>query len=739
MTSPISSKSFDALTSAWPDAFSEFDPHTVGLICRLLESQTSPSDVAIEVQEGAGGGWRVGVCLADRLGSLAAVSGVLTANGLEIVEADSLTVAQATDTPSASAPFSRRSSPGARKRKASPSLGQRPSRHIRAQAVIIFNVQSRSGRNPDWSALKKDLEPISGLATSKLDGSANSAIVDRFAQAMHRSGRWVSGQIPTQIGTDNATSDEHTLLEIRSGDTPGFLFAFSTALSSVRVNIVRSRVRTVGGRVQDTFWLTEPSGGKLESGRRVRQVRTAAALIKQFMHLLPSAPDPGQALRQFNSLVSQILSRPDWTSDVTDLESPGVLETLAEMMGTSRFLWEDFLRLQHENLFPVLLDVPGLYQSRSREELTASIESLLTESVGRAERLKTLNQFKDREMFRIDLRFITGRIGRQQFGVELSTLAEVAVEKAFELAVEVTQARLGIPRLDDGSVCDWAIFGLGKFGGSDMGFGSDIELMFVYRAEGSTDGPLPVRTSTFFDDAVREFLRVIDTRQQRTFEVDLRLRPYGSKGALASTLGAVRAYYSHTGDARQFERLALVRMRPVAGDANLRHTVMDIRDSFVYSHEPIDVADIRHLRRRQSEELVQQGTDNVKFSPGGLVDIEYYVQAWQISRGGSDPGVRQTNTLDAVNTLRSRGHLDAALAKKIADAYDFLRAVVDALRVVRGNAKDLNIPSPDTSEFQHMAHRLSIHPPSVLSDHISEHMAVATNVWDELDPSATVA
>ena len=138
-----------------------------------------------------------------------------------------------------------------------------------------------------------------------------------------------------------------------------------------------------------------------------------------------------------------------------------------------------------------------------------------------------------------------------------------------------------------------------------MGFGSDLELIFVYEAEGSTDSPQPTRTSTFFSEAVREFLQVLETRQQGVFEVDMRLRPYGSKGALASSLAAVEDYYRDTGDARQFERLALVRMRQVAGDADLGRKVMRTRDSFVYSSEPLDIENIQHLRRRQAVELVR--------------------------------------------------------------------------------------------------------------------------------------
>src|SRR5262249_1031543 len=126
------------------------------------------------------------------------------------------------------------------------------------------------------------------------------------------------------------------------------------------INVERARVATAGDEVVDTFWVTDAAGKPITSEARIRELRVATALIKQFTHLLPHSPDPGQALRQFNALIRDMLSRPQWTVEFADLGSPAVLENLAELMGVSRFLWEDFLRMQHENLFPVLLDTPGL-------------------------------------------------------------------------------------------------------------------------------------------------------------------------------------------------------------------------------------------------------------------------------------------------------------------------------------------------------------------------------------------
>ena len=430
----------------------------------------------------------------------------------------------------------------------------------------------------------------------------------------------------------------------------------------------------------------------------------------------------------------QVLSRPDWVSELSELESPGVLETLAEMMGVSRFLWEDYLRMQHDNLFPVLLDRRTLDRGRTRVELDAAVEEAVNSSARWDDRVRALNDFKDREMFRIDLRYITGRTGSRDFARELTSLAEVVVARAFELGIESVRKDHGTPRHSDGTTCPWSIFALGKFGARDMGFGSDLELLFVYEAEGATDGTNSIRTSTFFEEAVKQFLGIVETRQQGIFEIDMRLRPYGAKGPLASSLSAVGHYYSPAGDSRQFERLALVRLRPVAGDADLARHVTSIQEAFVYSAERLDMEDVLHLRRRQASELVERGSLNVKLSPGGVVDLEYFVQCWQIVCGRTDLDVRGPNTPDAVRALGRKGYLAEDLADRISETYAFLRRLIDSLRVVGGSAKDLELPSPDTRAFHYLAHRLDVEPPEGLSSLVAESMEFSQELWLSRSP-----
>jgi glutamate-ammonia-ligase adenylyltransferase len=143
----------------------------------------------------------------------------------------------------------------------------------------------------------------------------------------------------------------------------------------------------------------------------------------------------------------------------------------------------------------------------------------------------------------------------------------------------------------------------------------------------------------------------------------------------------------------------------------------------------VDVENIVHLRTRQAAESVDPGTVNAKYSPGGLVDMEYYVQACQIALGAADPYLRWSNTIDAIKRMRRHHHISGEFARELSDTYGFLRRLIDALRVVRGHAKDLTIPSPDTQGFAYLSQRLQFDSPEELQCVIEERMAFARDVW----------
>ena len=133
-----------------------------------------------------------------------------------------------------------------------------------------------------------------------------------------------------------------------------------------------------------------------------------------------------------------------------------------------------------------------------------------------------------------------------------------------------------------------------------------------------------------------------------------------------------------------------------------------IRDQLIYTGEPFDVAAMRGMREKQVLQLVKAETINAKLSPGGLVDCEYLVQGLQITHGHRDPRLRTTNTLKAMSALADLGIISAVDYAELREAYIFLRRLIDGLRMVRGHAKDLTVPAPDSEEFEFLARRLRL-------------------------------
>jgi len=176
-----------------------------------------------------------------------------------------------------------------------------------------------------------------------------------------------------------------------------------------------------------------------------------------------------------------------------------------------------------------------------------------------------------------------------------------------------------------------------------------------------------------------------------------------------------------------------VKLRPVAGDEAFGKQVVALRDALIYTETPFDISLMRAMRERQVRHLVTAGTFNAKFSPGGLVDLEYLVQGLQITHGRRHPPLRQTNTLAALEILRQLGVLTHEHNVQLREAYAFLRELIEALRMVRGNAKDLHVPSPDSDEFTFLARRLAYegHVQS-LRDHLYQYTLAVQELNDRL-------
>jgi glutamate-ammonia-ligase adenylyltransferase len=575
--------------------------------------------------------------------------------------------------------------------------------------VDVFTVRAVNSDVTEtlWQRYSEELGVMLSRLQAKQHREVQGELAKRVAMAIPNVSGHARALLPVEIDIDNSASDDFTILRIDATDTLGFLYELTNALSLNDINILRVSVNSLGHRIHDTLFVTDGHGRKITDPLAQQQLRATTVLVKHFTHLLPTLPNPESALLHFHEFVAQLVSRAEWTRDLASIERPDVLEALAKLLGVSDFLWQDFLRMQHSNLFPVVEDLQSLGVAKTKAVLAAELRVELDKEAERKGRVTRLNAFKDREMFRIDMRYIQNKIPEfWLFAAELTHLGEVVLESAYSLCYASLRQQFGEPTLADGELCPISICALGKFGGAEIGFASDIELMFLYQGQGETAGPDVITNAEFVGKLVHEMLQTIKAKREGIFELDLRLRPYGKASGLGVTAEAFERYFAPDGPAWDYERQALVKMRPIIGDSEFGMAVLAIRDACLYTGQAFDVTAMHAMRQKQVRQLVTGGTLNAKFSPGALVDLEYLVQGLQITYGHDKPELRLQNTGTTLAALVRLGMISTHDYVELRDALDFLRRLIQGLRVVRGNAKDLTVPAIHSDEFAFLARRL---------------------------------
>jgi glutamate-ammonia-ligase adenylyltransferase len=713
----------DFVTRMDPEYFRRFPPHEIARHITLVDRLHPEASCQVTIDAAANGLYDILIVAYDYFSEMAGICGLLTAFGLDIREGEVYTFLDAAP----GAPASR--APGRRRPTKHPGLA-------RKKIVDVFRVQpdpadafSPLRQRAFIEALQQFVQALDEQRYAEARRMVNRRLAETLGRARGRSGGLLK---PIDIRFDNRLSPTDTVMDIRSPDTPGFLYAFANALAMRGLYFSKARITQVGSEIHDRFWVRGRHGQKLESPDDHEELRVTATLIKQFTHFLGSAPDPGKAMEHFDLFLDGILREThgqDSTKALAFLRDKKTLGLLARLLGTSDFLWEDFLRRQHANLLPMLHDFRHMPLIRPRAQLAKELRRRVAAAKTDERKQRALNQYKDAELFRIDMvHLMDPGSTLPDFSRALTELAEVVLQQGMEDGRRRLDNAHGRPRLHDGGPCPFALFGLGKFGGCELGYASDIEIMAVYGGPGRTSGRQGLDNTEYFERLMQDLLQRIEAKQEGIFHLDVRLRPHGGKGLLANTLDEVRVYYSADGMAAAFERQALIKLRYVGGDAGLGRQVEAHRDAFVYSGRPWDIAAALALRREQIREFADTETINVKYSRGGLIDVEYAVQYLQLLHGHEEPCLRSTNTLTALDGLMRAGVLSVEEARTLREAYLFLRTLIDGLRIVRGHAKDLLLPPETSEEFVFLARRLGFETEDwnvgalQLSRKICEHM-----------------
>jgi glutamate-ammonia-ligase adenylyltransferase len=653
---------------------------------RMAAELTSDQRARLRVTPREGDRYELAIVAFDYFAEFAIFCGLLAAHGLDIESGHVHT--------SAAAPPS--VPPRGVRRRPPPSGTAR-------KIVDVFRVRPRR-TPPEAGPLEAELLELLGLVADGRGDEARERLHRRLVESLERhSGGFAGAVAPVAIEFANEPGAAWTVMRVRGSDTPGFLYALANALAMRGIYVHSVLIESVGREARDRFAIARRDGRRIEDEAEQQTLRLAVALIKQFTHFLPWAPDPALALRDFDQLLDRLMA--EGSQGLELFASPEGLRELARLLGSSAFLWEDFLRRQLDHLRPVLADWRSRPR-RTREELSRVLRERLAAAGTFEERRAALNELKDEEMLVVDMKHLLDpEFSLDEFSAALTDLADAVLEEAVSLCRARLAPEHGEPRFADGRPDPLAVFALGKYGGREMGYASDLELLFVYGGPGRTERT-SVEAGEFYESLVKELTGLLEARAEGIFHLDLRLRPHGGKGPLATPLPLLADYYRPGGGAAAFERQALIKLRAVFGDRALSEDVGRIRDAFVWSDEPWDREDALHLRERQARELVPAGRTNVKYSRGGLIDTEYAVQYLQLLHGRERLDLRTSSTLEALDRLQAAEILPADEATPLRAAYLFWRRVSDALRMVHGSARDLLLPEPGSEELGTLARRL---------------------------------
>ena len=312
-----------------------------------------------------------------------------------------------------------------------------------------------------------------------------------------------------------------------------------------------------------------------------------------------------------------------------------------------------------------------------------------------------LRRYRQLEALRIQWQEILGRYDVEETGRRLSSLAGQCLERALAQAESNVAERHGRLWTSEGAPGRLAVLALGKLGGDELNFNSDLDLVFCHGAAGQSDGRRPLEPRDYFSRVVRELCRLMEevTSDGRVWVVDTRLRPFGQAGAMVWSVDAMEQYFVNEG--RAWERYAWLKARVVAGELALGQNLLARIRPFVFRRY-LDYGLFDSLRslhadietRSRQEEL----QDDIKRGPGGIRELEFLVQSLQLLRGGREPALRTSGFLPALRAAREAGLLEHGQFEDLSDSYCFLRALENRLQLVTGRQTHELPPDPAQRE-----------------------------------------
>ena len=432
-----------------------------------------------------------------------------------------------------------------------------------------------------------------------------------------------------------------------------------------------------------------PAKGNLtERSRRILE-KIAPVLIQELF----DSYDPDLALTNLERFMTVIATRSSYYALLA--ENSATIKLLVSLFGMSEFLSK--ILISHPELLDSLVSRGGSSVVKEKDTMQEELDALLEQSDYYEDHLNILRRYRNEEFLRIGLNDIHGRLMQGEVTSQLSLLGEVCLAAAFRLAVVELQ-RFGRPTWQrEGSAAEahLAIIALGKLGGGELNYHSDLDIIFVYDHQGVTDGARQISNHEYFAKLAQKIISILtmQTREGFVYKIDTRLRPSGNSGPLVTSLDSFLEY--HRKEAQIWERQALTKARVVLGDEELADQLYDIIRQTIYGTTIDDEGrqEIRRLRMRMENELAREsdGNYNIKTGRGGMVDVEFAVQYIQLKEGRRSPELRTTSTVVALKEISTLGLLPEGSAQTLLAGYKFLRKLENRLRIIHDySANDLS-------------------------------------------------
>ncbi len=450
----------------------------------------------------------------------------------------------------------------------------------------------------------------------------------------------------------------------------------------------------------------------LPSAGRLGTVRWVSILER----LIASGPDPeggGPRLERFVEMGGRVPA---------DSEGQALL---AAVLSSGSFL--SGILLSDAERLPTLLADPYLRRLKPREVVVRQIAAAARGAASFGDLQQRLRIERQREMLRLGAREL-GLGTTLEVASELSGLADACLEAAVVFCDAELRSAFGAPT-SPGAAPSFVVMGMGKLGGEELNFSSDVDLVYVYSTDEGAAGTLTLHE--YYARLSQQVTRALGeiTNQGLVFRVDLRLRPEGASGPICNSLAAAESYYETFG--RTWERQALLRARPSAGDRALGERLLRTLEPFVFPRAagPRMLDETRALRR-----LARESGDgpsfNVKLGAGGIRDVELVAQVLQLLYAGKRRELRERGTLAALRKLCTAGLLSDHEARALGAAYRFLRTIEHRLQLDHG-AQTHDLPADDPG-LERLARGLGFVDRSALLVAIESHRTAVTRVSESL-------